>query len=68
VTNKHISEENVLNRVEMMLRGVVVNAGAPQSYSAWNLPPLVSYDYLSSYLPILLSCYMFCAHCTILMM
>jgi hypothetical protein len=39
--NKHISEENILNRVEMMLRGVVANAGAPRSYSAWNLPPLV---------------------------
>ena len=48
VTNKHMLEENVLNQVEMMLRGVVVNARAHRSYSAWNLPPVVSYDCLNS--------------------
>jgi hypothetical protein len=42
VTNEHMSEENVLNQVEMMFRSVVVNDGAPRSYSAWNLPPVVS--------------------------
>jgi hypothetical protein len=51
VTDKHIWEENILNRVEMMLRGVVVSAGAPRSYSSWNLPPPVSYDHLISYSP-----------------
>jgi hypothetical protein len=29
----------VLSQVDMMLRGKVSNAGAPLSYSAWNLPP-----------------------------
>jgi hypothetical protein len=50
VTNKHMPEENVLKRVEMMLRCVVVNAVAPRSYSAWNLPLVVSYDCLDSVL------------------
>jgi hypothetical protein len=49
VTDKQILEENILSQVEMMLRGVIVNAGAPRSYSAWNLPPLLSYDHLISY-------------------
>jgi hypothetical protein len=34
-----MSKENVLNRVDMMLRGVVVNAGAPRSYSALDSSP-----------------------------
>jgi hypothetical protein len=29
----------MLSRVDLMLRGRVSNAGAPFSYSAWNLPP-----------------------------
>jgi hypothetical protein len=65
MTNKHMLEENVLNQVEMMLRGVVVNASAPHSYSAWNLPPVVSYDCLSS---ALLNYYMLCAYCAVLLM
>jgi hypothetical protein len=64
MTNKHMLEENVLNQVEMMLRGVV-NARAPHSYSAWNLPPVVGYDYLSS---ALLNYYMLCAYCAVLLM
>jgi hypothetical protein len=39
ITNKQISEEDMLSRVDLMLRGKVSNAGAPFSYSAWNLPP-----------------------------
>lgn len=29
VTERAITEEDILNRVEMMLRGVIVNEGAP---------------------------------------
>jgi hypothetical protein len=39
----------VLNRVDSMLRGKVSNAGAPLSYSTWNLPPVLSvvaYEFL----------------------
>jgi hypothetical protein len=43
VTNKQISDENVLSRVDLMLRGKISNVGAP-SYSIWNLPPMVSVD------------------------
>jgi hypothetical protein len=39
ITNKRISEDDVLSRVDSMLRGKVSNAGAPFSYSASNLPP-----------------------------
>jgi hypothetical protein len=49
ITNKRISEEDVLSRVDSMLRGKASNAGAPHSYSAWNLPPVVSnvaYEFL----------------------
>jgi hypothetical protein len=34
VTNKKKSEENVLSRVDLMLRGKILNVGAPPSYSA----------------------------------
>jgi hypothetical protein len=49
ITNKRISEEDVLSRVDSMLRGKASNAGAPPSYSAWNLPPVVTnvaYEFL----------------------
>jgi hypothetical protein len=49
VRDKQISEENILSRVEMMLRGAIVNASAPRSYSAWNLPPLLSSDHSISH-------------------
>ena len=39
ITNRWISEENVLSRVDLMLRGKISNDGAPLSYSTWNLPP-----------------------------
>ena len=43
IINKRISKEDVLSRVDSMLRGKVSNAGAPLSYSAWNLPPQRSF-------------------------
>jgi hypothetical protein len=39
VTNRRIPNEDLLNRVDMILRGRVSNAGAPVAYSTWNLPP-----------------------------
>jgi hypothetical protein len=38
VTNRQIPNEDLLSRLDMILRGRVLNAGAPLSYSAWNLP------------------------------
>jgi hypothetical protein len=40
VTNIRIPTEDLLSRLDMILRGRVSNAGAPVAYSAWNLPPL----------------------------
>jgi hypothetical protein len=34
VTNKQMYEENVLSRVDLMVRGKISNVGAPPSYSA----------------------------------
>jgi hypothetical protein len=31
-------EEDVMGQIEMILRGVIANEGAPQAYSAWNHP------------------------------
>jgi hypothetical protein len=42
IIDKQISEEDVLSLVDSLLRGKASNAGAPTSYSAWNLPPVVS--------------------------
>jgi hypothetical protein len=39
ITNRRIPNEDLLSRIDMMLRGKVSNVGAPLSYSAWNLPP-----------------------------
>jgi hypothetical protein len=39
VTNRHIPNEDLLSRLDMILRGRVSNACAPLAYSAWNLPP-----------------------------
>jgi hypothetical protein len=39
VTNRQIPNEDLLSRLDMILRGRVSNAGAPLAYSAWNLPP-----------------------------
>jgi hypothetical protein len=38
VTNRQILDEDLLSRLDMILRGRVSNAGAPLAYSAWNLP------------------------------
>ena len=40
VTNRKIPTEDLMSRVDMILRGRDSNAGAPVAYSAWNLPPL----------------------------
>jgi hypothetical protein len=40
VTNRRIPTEDLLSRLDMILRGRVSNAGAPVAYYAWNLPPL----------------------------
>jgi hypothetical protein len=39
VTNRQIPEEDILSRIDLMLRGKISNASAPLCYSAWNLPP-----------------------------
>jgi hypothetical protein len=39
VTNRRIPNEDLLSRLDMILRGRVSNVGAPVAYSAWNLPP-----------------------------
>jgi hypothetical protein len=39
VTNRKIPNEDLLSRLDMILRGRISNAGAPLTYSAWNLPP-----------------------------
>jgi hypothetical protein len=39
VTNKRIPTEDLVSRLDMILRGRVSNVGAPVAYSAWNLPP-----------------------------
>jgi hypothetical protein len=54
VTNKHLSEANVLKRVEMMLRCAIAYVGAPCSYSAWNISLMVSFNCMYFVLPNLL--------------
>jgi hypothetical protein len=39
ITNIWIPEEDMLSRIDLILRGKISNAGAPLSYSAWKLPP-----------------------------
>jgi hypothetical protein len=38
VTNRQIPNGDLLGRLDMILRGKVLNVGAPLSYFAWNLP------------------------------
>jgi hypothetical protein len=40
VMNRKIPTEDLMGRLNMILRGRVSNVGAPFAYSAWNLPPL----------------------------
>jgi hypothetical protein len=51
ITNRQIPNEDLLSRLDMILRGRVSNVGAPLAYSAWNLPPNSPFSDLS---PILL--------------
>jgi hypothetical protein len=44
VTNKRIPTEDLVSRLDMILRGRVSNVGAPIAYSAWNLPPHRSFS------------------------
>jgi hypothetical protein len=39
VTNKKIPTEDLVSRLDMILRGRISNVDAPVAYSAWNLPP-----------------------------
>jgi hypothetical protein len=39
VTNRRIPAVDLVNRLEMILRGKVSNVGALVAYSVWNLPP-----------------------------
>jgi hypothetical protein len=39
VTDRKIPTEDLVSRLDMILRGKVSNVGAPVAYSAWNLPP-----------------------------
>jgi hypothetical protein len=49
VTNKRIPTEDLVSRLDMILRGRVSNVGAPVTYSAWNLPPYRSFsDFVSN--------------------
>jgi hypothetical protein len=43
VTNMRIPAEDLVSRLDMILRGKVSNVGAPVAYSAWNLPPPKSF-------------------------
>jgi hypothetical protein len=40
VTNKKIPTEDLMSRLDMILRGRISNASAPVAYSAWNLLPI----------------------------
>jgi hypothetical protein len=44
VTNKRIPSEDLVRRLDMILRGRVSNVGALVAYSAWNLPPHRSFS------------------------
>jgi hypothetical protein len=39
VTNRIIPTEDLMSRLDMILRGRDSNAGSPMAYSAWNMPP-----------------------------
>jgi hypothetical protein len=49
VTNKRIPTGDLVSRLDMILRGRVLNVGAPFAYFAWNLPPHRSFsDFVSN--------------------
>jgi hypothetical protein len=43
-TNKRIPTEDLVSRLDMILRGKVSNVGAPIAYFAWSLPPHRSFS------------------------
>jgi hypothetical protein len=49
VTNRKIPIEDLVSRLDMILRGKVSNVGAPIAYSAWNLPlPRSFFNFVSN--------------------
>jgi hypothetical protein len=52
VTNRRIPAVDLVNRLEMILRGKVSNVGAPVAYSAWNLPPSKVFTHFVSNPPV----------------
>jgi hypothetical protein len=52
VTNRRIPAVDLVNRLEMILRGKVSNVGAPVAYSAWNLPPSKAFTLFVSNPPV----------------
>jgi hypothetical protein len=44
VTNKRIPTEDLVSRLDMILRGRLSNVGALVAYFAWNLPPHRSFS------------------------
>jgi hypothetical protein len=52
VTNRRIPSVDLVNRLEMILRGKVSNVGAPVAYSAWNLPPSKAFTHFVSNPPV----------------
>jgi hypothetical protein len=48
VANRRIPAVDLVNRLEMILRGKVSNVGAPVAYSAWNLPPYKAFTHFVS--------------------
>jgi hypothetical protein len=52
VTNRKIPSVDLVNRLEMILRGKVSNIGAPVAYSAWNLPPPKAFTFFMSNPPV----------------
>jgi hypothetical protein len=52
VTNRRIPSVDLVNRLEMILRGKVSNVGAPVAYSAWNMPPSKAFTHFVSNPPV----------------
>jgi hypothetical protein len=48
VTNRRIPTVDLVNQLEMILRGKVSNVGAPIAYSVWNLPPSKAFAHFVS--------------------
>jgi hypothetical protein len=55
VTNRRIPSLDLVNWLEMILRGKVSNVGAPVAYSAWNLPPPKAFTLFVSNPPALMA-------------